>query len=273
MKTIAFVDYENIWTGMQERGYKLAPELLVQALQQYAQRTGKDLLAIYLFANFDREEFWRTQTTFEKTNVFTRHVYGKNNYSNTDLRRNAADLELMLEALEILLTRPSTVDVFVLLSGDGDFLPLIRKIRAWGKEVRVIGVDGSVHHSLQPYCESTGIVTEMLSFGSDEEYHPEADMEQALGTLAQIQMRLPYVASTKARTALSERLARPVTQVKELIRYALREKILIEREHSDPSLRIGRTKIYLLNIEHPVVQANLGPLIEEIRERYARLEQ
>lgn len=113
----------------------------------------------------------------------------------------------------------------------------------------------------------------MLSFGSDEEYHPEADLEQSLGTLAQIQMRLPYVASTKARTALSERLARPVTQVKELIRYALREKILIEREHSDPSLRIGRTKIYLLNIEHPVVQANLGPLIEEIRERYARLEQ
>ena len=148
---MAFVDYENIWAGLAERGYKLAPERLVQALQQYAVRTGRDLLAIYLFANFDREEFWRTQTTFEKTNVFTRHVYGKNNFANTDLRRNAADLELMLEALEILLTRPSTVDVFLLLTGDGDFLPLIRKIRAWGKEVKVIGIDGSVHHSLQPY--------------------------------------------------------------------------------------------------------------------------
>lgn len=258
---------------MQERGYKLAPESLVQALQQYAQRTSKDLLAIYLFANFDREEFWRTQTVFEKTNVFTRHVYGKNNYSNTDLRHNAADLELMLEALEILLTRPSTVDVFVLLSGDGDFLPLIRKIRAWGKEVRVIGVDGSVHHSLQPYCEGSEILSDMLSLGLDEEYRPETDLQAALETLAQMQLRLPYVASTKVRTALSERLARPVTQVKEFIRYALRENILIEREHPDPSLRIGKTKIYLLNIEHPVVRATLEPLLEELGERYAKLEQ
>lgn len=256
---------------MQERGYKLAPESLVQALQQYAQRTGKDLLAIYLFANFDREEFWRTQTTFEKTNVFTRHVYGKNNYSSTDLRHNAADLELMLEALEILLTRPSTVDVFVILSGDGDFLPLIRKIRTWGKEVRVVGVDGSVHHSLQPYCESAEILNDILSFSSDEEYDPGTEIEQAVETLAQMQLRLPYVASTKARTALSERLARPVTQVKELIRYALREKILVEREHPDSSLRIGRTKIYLLNLEHSRVQNVLGPLIDEMKGRYAKL--
>ncbi|HBP66377.1 MAG TPA: NYN domain-containing protein, partial [Desulfosporosinus sp.] len=93
MKAIAFVDYENIWTGLLERGYDLTPQQLVQFLQIYTTKNDIDLLAIYLYANFDREEFWRTQTTFEKTNVFTRHVFGKNNYSNTMLRRNAADLE------------------------------------------------------------------------------------------------------------------------------------------------------------------------------------
>ena len=271
MKAMAFVDYENIWTGLTERGRKLGPEQLVQALQQYADRSGNDLLAIYLFANFDREEFWRTQTSFEKTNVFTRHVYGKNNYANTDLRRNAADLELMLEAQEILLTRPSTVDIFLLLTGDGDFLPLIRKIRAWGKEVRVIGVSGSVHHALQPYCDNSEIFRELFDQGMDDDYEVEQDLVQGILILGQLQCRLPYVASTKARAALGERLGRTTTQVKAFIRYALREKIIDEKEYPDASLKIGRTKIYMLNLEHPLVLQNLGDLWEEVSQRNGKL--
>ena len=54
MKAIAFVDYENIWTGLLERGFELTPEQLAQFLQIYAERTNIDLLAIYLYANFDR---------------------------------------------------------------------------------------------------------------------------------------------------------------------------------------------------------------------------
>jgi len=268
---MAFVDYENIWTGLWERGYELTPERLVQFLQQYADRTGVELLAIYLYANFDREEFWRTQTSFEKTNIFTRHVFGKNSYTNTDLRRNAADSELMLEAQEILLTRPSTVDLFLFLTGDGDFLPLVRKIRAWGKDVKIIGVDGSVHHSLQQYSEHFDVVRELFNPGEDEVYEPAKDIEQFIQILGQLQIRMPYVASTKARAALCEQLGRSMPQVKELVRYALREKIISEREHPDPSLKIGRTKIYLLDLDNPLVAQVLGQNREDVRRRYDQL--
>ena len=271
MKAIAFVDYENIWTGLAERGLNLAPEQLVHSVQQFAEHSGNDLLAIYLFANFDREEFWRTQTTFEKTNVFTRHVYGKNNFSKTDLRRNAADLELMLEAQEILLTRPATVDLFLLLTGDGDFLPLIRKIRSWGKEVKVVGVEGSVSQALQPYSVNSEVFNELFDLGTDEGYKVDQDLERGIQILGHLQTRLPYVASTKARAALSEQLGRSIPQVKELIRLTRREDILIEREHPDASLKIGRTKIYLLNLEHPKVKQALGSMYDEVRQRYITL--
>ena len=273
MKAIAFVDYENIWTGLLERGYDLSPEQLVQFLQIYTTQNDIDLLAVYLYANFDREEFWRTQTTFEKTNVFTRHVFGKNNYASTGLRRNAADLELMLEAQEILLTRAATFDMFLLLTGDGDFLSLLRKVRAWGKEVKVIGVAGSIHHALHPYCEGDDLLEWVLHEKPEVEYHPEQDLQQGIQILGTLQTRLPYVASTKARAALTELLGRSISQVKEFIRYTLKETILIEREHPDPNLKIGKTKIYLLNLENAVVLEALGTMREEVSQRQKLLQE
>jgi len=267
VKAIAFVDYENIWTGLLERGYDLTPQQLVQFLQVYSTQNDIDLLAIYLYANFDREEFWRTQTTFEKTNVFTRHVFGKNNYSSTMLRRNAADLELMLEAQEILLTRASTFDMFLLLTGDGDFLSLLRKVRAWGKVVKVIGVAGSVHHALQPYCEGDDLLQWVIDQKPQTQYSPVQDLEQGIQILGTLQIRLPYVASTKARAALTELLGRSISQVKEFIRYTLKETILFEREHPDSNLKIGKTKIYLLNLENALVLEALGSMREEVLQR------
>lgn len=271
MKAIAFVDYENIWTGLLERGYELTPEQLVQFLQLYAERANLDLLAIYLYANFDREEFWRTQTTFEKTNVFTRHVFGKNNYSSTGLRRNAADLELMLEAQEILLTRTSTFDKFLLVTGDGDFLFLVRKVRAWGKEINVIGISGSVHHTLQSYRDGADLLDWILQEQQELEYHPEQDLERGIQILGSLQIKMAYVASTKARTALSELMGRSIPQIKELIRYMLRESILNEQEHLDTNLKIGKTKIYLLNLENQKVVQALGDAFEEVSRRQVKL--
>lgn len=271
MKAIAFVDYENIWISLLERGYELSPDQLVKFLRAYAERKMIYLLAIYLYANFDREEFWRTQTTFEKTNVFTRHVFGKNNFASTELRRNAADLELMLEAQEILLTRASTFDMFLLLTGDGDFLSLLRKIRAWGKEVKVIGVEGSVHHTLHPFCEEEDLLHWILHNKIEAEYYPEQDLEQGIQILGTLQIRMFYVASTKARAALTEFLGRSISQVKEFIRYALREDILTEKEHPDPNLKIGKTKIYLLNLNNTKVQEALGDIYEQVAERQLKL--
>ncbi|MDD2233581.1 MAG: NYN domain-containing protein [Desulfitobacteriaceae bacterium] len=271
MKTIAFVDYENIWTGLAERGLFLNPEQLVYILQQYADYFDNDLSAIYLFANFDREEFRHMQTAFERTNVFTRHIYGKSNFSKTDLRHNATDIELMLEAQEILLTRPATVDLFLLLTGDGDFLSLIRKIRSWGKEVQVIGVEGSISQTLQPYCSDLKVFNQLIASCSETGYQAGQDLEQGIGIIGHLQTRLPYVASTKARAALSTQLGRSISQVKELIKLLLKEDMLFEREHPDASLKIGRTKIYLLNLENSKVKDVLGAMYDEVYQRNLKL--
>lgn len=270
MKAIVFVDYENIWEGLFEYGYRLMPEEFIQLLEDYAETMEIDLSAVYLYANFDKEEFWRTQTAFEKNNVFTRHVYSKNNYVNTDLRQNAADTELMLEVQEILLTRPAAGELYVLFTGDGDFLPLIRRIRAWGKELRVIGVKNKVHHLLEPYCESLDVFGGLLNKDS-QKYLPAEDCKQGIELIAELQMKLPYVASTKVRTYLSKHLGRSMSEVKELIKYLLAESYLKEEEFPDPNLIIKKTKIYLINLTNPVIRDTLEEKIELLSKRYSKI--
>jgi len=111
MKGIAFIDYENIYSIMADMGHRIQPEELVELVKTYTEYIGADLQAAYLYANFDKEEFWKTQSYFQKKGIFTRHIYSKNTLANTEIRPNAADLELILDAQEILLTRPSAVDI------------------------------------------------------------------------------------------------------------------------------------------------------------------
>jgi len=53
--------------------------------------------------------------------------------------KNGADIQLAVDALDACLTNPH-IDVFAIVSGDSDFLPLISRIQAYNKKVVIIGM-------------------------------------------------------------------------------------------------------------------------------------
>lgn len=267
MKAIAFVDYENIYVSIADDGYRIQPDELIELIKNYTEYIGADLQAVYLYANFDKEEFWRTQSSFEKKGVFTRHVYGKNSIANTEIRPNAADSELMLDAQEILLTRSAVADIVLLFTCDGDFFPLVKRILAWGKEVRIIGVKNKIHNALLPYCENFDVFS-CLKKKDSPEYIPSNDLIEGIKVIAKMQLRLPYVASTKARATLGKELERSLPEIKELVQYMLAQNVLLEQEHEDSNLIIKKTKIYLLNLKHSVVCNVLEDKIELLQQRH-----
>jgi len=55
-------------------------------------------------------------------------------------KKNATDIRLAIDALEIVFTRPE-IGTFILLSGDSDFSSLVLKLKEYGKYV--IGVGAS----------------------------------------------------------------------------------------------------------------------------------
>ena len=65
--------------------------------------------------------------------------------------KSLADPMLVCDIMQTLYERPF-IETFVIVSGDKDFIPVIRKISEHGKRAIVIGVEGSTAPSLTDEC-------------------------------------------------------------------------------------------------------------------------
>ncbi|MEY2848722.1 MAG: hypothetical protein RI885_1387 [Actinomycetota bacterium] len=73
--------------------------------------------------------------------------------------RNAADIELVVDALEVATDSPH-IDVFVIVTGDGGFVPLIRRLHRLGRFVIVATTDAA----------SAGTVSALLKAVADHSH-------------------------------------------------------------------------------------------------------
>ncbi|MBJ2120121.1 NYN domain-containing protein [Arthrobacter sp. MSA 4-2] len=71
--------------------------------------------------------------------------------------KNAADIELVVDALRVAAEAP-WIEVFVIVSGDGGYVPLVRRLHALGKYVIVVTTSGP----------DVGAVSSMLRSAADQ---------------------------------------------------------------------------------------------------------
>src|SRR6185437_12521102 len=83
--------------------------------------------------------------------------------------KNGADINLALDALEMAFTHPH-VNAFAIVSGDSDFIPLVNKLKEYGKTVFVVGGKAFTSTILQQNCH------EFVSF---ESLLPESERAEA----------------------------------------------------------------------------------------------
>jgi uncharacterized protein (TIGR00288 family) len=67
-------------------------------------------------------------------------------------KKNATDIRLAIDALELVFTRPE-IGVFILLSGDSDFSSLVLKLKEYGKYVIGVGIKESSSDLLVQNCD------------------------------------------------------------------------------------------------------------------------
>lgn len=86
-----------------------------------------------VYGNFSGRNAASWATVLRRYGAIARHM------PSVALGKNAADIALAVDAIEMLLTRP--MDTFVILANDSDFTPLVCRIREEGRDV--IGFGGS----------------------------------------------------------------------------------------------------------------------------------
>src|SRR5579862_7963403 len=86
-------------------------------------------------------------------------------------KKNATDIRLAIDALELVFTRPE-IGTYILLSGDSDFSTLVIKLKEYGKYVIGVGIRESSSDLLVMNCDEYYSYNELAGLvraGSEEE--------------------------------------------------------------------------------------------------------
>src|SRR5438105_6296623 len=149
-----FVDYDNIEIGVKST---LRREFDVSLPLDSLKERG-DIVAKFAYANWGRQEGATRQMAENAVQMVQRLPSPRGD-------KNGADINLALDALEMAFTH-SHVNAFAIVSGDSDFVPLVNKLKEYGKTVFVVGGKAFTSTILQQNCHEFISYESLLEDGS-----------------------------------------------------------------------------------------------------------
>jgi uncharacterized protein (TIGR00288 family) len=136
-----FADFENVALGVRDAKY---PSFDIQLVLQRLLDKG-NVVVKKAYCDWDR---YRSSVRALHEAAFELIEIPHVSYSG----KNSADIRLVVDALDLCYTK-AHVDVFVIVSGDSDFSPLVSKLRENNKQVIGLGVKNSSSDLLIDNCD------------------------------------------------------------------------------------------------------------------------
>ena len=218
-----FVDYDNIEIGVKST---LRREFDV-SLPLGALKERGDIVAKFAYANWGRQEGATRQMAENAVQMVQRIPSPRGD-------KNGADINLALDALEMAFTH-AHVNAFAIVSGDSDFIPLVNKLKEYGKTVFVVGGKAFTSTILQQNCHEFVSYESLLEDGERIVAQPMPDRRE----------RTRPAASAEDKKERGQRPAPlDLTQVMPLVERALQ---VLERRAVQPQL--GLLKSTMLQLD------------------------
>jgi uncharacterized protein (TIGR00288 family) len=125
-------------------------------------------------------------------------AYGSN-------KKNATDIRLAVDALELVFTRPE-IGTFILLSGDSDFSSLVLKLKEYGKYVIGVGIRESSSDLLIQNCDEYYSYSELagLAKESDIEHVRHDPWELVVEAIKQMKAHNDVMRSDRLKQVMQE---------------------------------------------------------------------
>jgi uncharacterized LabA/DUF88 family protein len=140
-----FIDWENIYISTVTE-YKSKPN--VSAILEKAGEYGR-IVSATAYADWTDGDFRQAPPTLYSNGISPRYISARYFPGGKSQKRrtNSIDVMLAVECSDFLHGHPQ-VDTYVLVTGDGDFIPLVSLLRSKGKNVVVIGVSEATSYHL-----------------------------------------------------------------------------------------------------------------------------
>ena len=140
-----FIDWENIYISTVSE-YNSKPN--VSAILEKSREYGR-IVSATAYADWTDGDFRDAPPTLYSNGISPRYISARYFPGGKSQKRrtNSIDVMLAVECSDFLHTHPQ-VDTYVLVTGDGDFIPLVTLLRSGGKKVVVIGVSEATSYHL-----------------------------------------------------------------------------------------------------------------------------
>lgn len=140
-----FIDWENIYISTVSE-YSSKPN--VSAILEKAREYGR-IVSATAYADWTDGDFRDAPPTLYSNGISPRYISARYFPGGRSQKRrtNSIDVMLAVECADFLHTHPQ-VDTYMLVTGDGDFIPLVSLLRSRGKTVVVLGVSEATSYHL-----------------------------------------------------------------------------------------------------------------------------
>jgi uncharacterized LabA/DUF88 family protein len=142
VQVAVFIDYDNIEISVTEAFGKTA-DVDWHRIFNYASQVGR---VVVRRAYADWAEAASRQRQLLSLGVELVHV-------NSKRGKNAADIRIVLDVMELFYNGRDSFTHVLLVSGDGDFTELVHRLRAQGKTVIGLGISGTTADYLVNACD------------------------------------------------------------------------------------------------------------------------
>jgi uncharacterized LabA/DUF88 family protein len=158
--TLTFIDFENIVKEAEQTYNSMVDfEKFKEAIElEYHNHKLKNC-GIYAYSDFDTA-IEGVQTKLYRLGIQARHVVTK--ASDREKRVNATDIELSLDIQSHIYENP-LINHYIFLSGDGDLLHVMQRLRLKGKTIHLIAFEKVSQH-IQSFADYTTIYDENAPF-------------------------------------------------------------------------------------------------------------
>src|ERR687896_1893794 len=188
-----FIDFENLAIGARDRGGDIDMSVIMDALSERGR-----VVVRRAYADWNLFSDHRAGLMSERIEMI--EIPQRTGI----IRKNAADIKLAVDALELAFER-EFITTFVIASGDSDFTPLVLKLRELNRRVVGIGVEGSTSELLPGACDEFLFYERLLGPGSAQPAPrgrggKEGIAEEGLNDLAEISRRVTQTLSGLQRS-------------------------------------------------------------------------
>ncbi len=245
-----FIDYEYLHISLERvYGFVLDADLVIDGIRDKISDSGKIILEK---AYAPWSNFINGLTELSKKRVETVNISSKRAEKTdvTDGRRctiiqNNADIYIAWDVAQIIYSN-TNINTFVLVTGDGDFVEVVKRVQQNGNKVIVMGFESNTSDILRGQADI------FISLDDLAKMNENLIVTRIIDLSLDLEMKLDYV-GFKLLVDILER-EDPDTKYREYLQRAISEDIFQTEHRPEPGSVKGEVFAILVNREHPLVE-------------------